>query len=103
MPNKYLKSSVTIILTGLSQAARGTASQSPSEGQEDGQREMSPFDKLATKLGLPTNCDIDLRKQEELEVTDEYLCLDDILICFLFECWWSKSQVILCKKVLKNM
>ncbi|XP_026204201.1 protein TASOR-like isoform X2 [Anabas testudineus] len=55
------------LLTGLSQAARGTASQSPSEGQEDGQREMSPFDKLATKLGLPTNCDIDLRKQEELE------------------------------------
>lgn len=69
MINRYLKSNVTLLLTGLSQAARGTASQSLSEGQDDGQRESSPFDKLATKLGLPTNCDIDLRKQEELEVT----------------------------------
>ncbi|XP_070759390.1 protein TASOR [Enoplosus armatus] len=55
------------LLTGLNQAARGTAHQSLCEMQVDGQRESSPFDRLATKLGLPTNCDIDLRKQEELE------------------------------------
>ncbi|XP_044206100.1 uncharacterized protein LOC122981439 [Thunnus albacares] len=55
------------LLTGLNQAARGTANQSPSEVQEEGQRDSCPFDRLATKLGLPTNCDIDLRKQEELE------------------------------------
>lgn len=56
-------------LTGLSKAARGTTSQSLGEMQQEGQRESCPFDRLATKLGLPTNCDIDLRKQEELEVT----------------------------------
>lgn len=56
-------------LTGLNKAARGTAYQSPCEVQEAGQRESCPFDRLAAKLGLPTNCDIDLRKQEELEVT----------------------------------
>ncbi|XP_062271989.1 uncharacterized protein tasora [Scomber scombrus] len=55
------------LLTGLNQAATGTANQSPSEVQEESQRESCPFDRLATKLGLPTNCDIDLRKQEELE------------------------------------
>lgn len=55
-------------LTGLNQAARGTAIQSPCEGQEEAEKESCPFDRLATKLGLPTNCDIDLRKQEELEV-----------------------------------
>ncbi|XP_040890119.1 protein TASOR isoform X2 [Toxotes jaculatrix] len=53
------------LLTGLNQAARGMSSQSLFEDEE--QRESCPFDKLATKLGLPTNCDIDLRKQEELE------------------------------------
>ncbi|KAF3690273.1 Protein TASOR [Channa argus] len=53
------------LLTGLCQAASGTAGQSLSEGQEE--MESSPLDKLATRLGLPTNCDIDLRKQEELE------------------------------------
>lgn len=64
-------------LTGLNQAARGTASQSHGEMQEEGQRESCPFDRLATKLGLPTNCDIDLRKQQELEVTEvlKYLAL----------------------------
>lgn len=72
-----------LFLTGLNQAAKGTASQGPSEGQEDGQKELPPFDQLATKLGLPTNCDIDLRKQEELEVTDKYLCLADIFIWLL--------------------
>ncbi|XP_074493745.1 protein TASOR isoform X2 [Sebastes fasciatus] len=55
------------LLTGLNQAARGTANQSLCEVQEEGPRESCPFDRLATKLGLPTNCDIDLRKQEELE------------------------------------
>ncbi|XP_027135126.1 uncharacterized protein tasora isoform X2 [Larimichthys crocea] len=55
------------LLTGLNQAATGTANQSFPEVQEETQRESCPFDRLATKLGLPTNCDIDLRKQEELE------------------------------------
>lgn len=50
--------------TGLRQAARGATSQV----QTDMQREPSPFDGLAAKMGLPTNCDIDLRKQEDLEV-----------------------------------
>lgn len=57
-------------LTGLSQAARGTASQSPGEMPGETQRDPCPFDGLAAKLGLPTNCDIDLRKQEELEVCE---------------------------------
>uniref|UniRef100_A0A8C4IIZ5 TASOR pseudo-PARP domain-containing protein n=1 Tax=Dicentrarchus labrax TaxID=13489 RepID=A0A8C4IIZ5_DICLA len=55
------------LLTGLNQAARGAANQNVCEVQEEVQRESCPFDRLATKLGLPTNCDIDLRKQEELE------------------------------------
>ncbi len=59
-------------LTGLNQAARGTANQNFCEVQEEEQRESCPFDRLATKLGLPTNCDIDLRKQEELEVTVKF-------------------------------
>ncbi|KAM7006484.1 protein TASOR, partial [Tautogolabrus adspersus] len=54
-------------IPGLNQAARGTANQSPCEVQELGQGESYPFDRLATKLGLPTNCDIDLRRQDELE------------------------------------
>ncbi|CAJ1052004.1 protein TASOR isoform X3 [Xyrichtys novacula] len=53
------------LLTSLSQAARGTANPSPGQFQEEGG--SYPFDRLATKLGLPTNCDIDLRRQEELE------------------------------------
>ncbi|XP_078139750.1 protein TASOR-like [Centroberyx gerrardi] len=55
------------LLTDLNQTAMGTANHSLPEEQEDGQSESWPFDRLATKLGLPTNCDIDLRKQEELE------------------------------------
>ncbi|XP_035517685.1 protein TASOR [Morone saxatilis] len=55
------------LLTGLNQAARGTATQNVCEVQEEVHRESCPFERLATKLGLPTNCDIDLRKQEELE------------------------------------
>ncbi|XP_029286862.1 protein TASOR isoform X3 [Cottoperca gobio] len=55
------------LLTDLNQAARGTANQSLCDGQEEAQRASWPFDRLATKLGLPTNCDLDLRKQEELE------------------------------------
>ncbi|XP_014827939.1 PREDICTED: protein TASOR [Poecilia mexicana] len=43
------------------------ANQNPSEAIEDVLKESSPFGRLAMKLGLPTNCDIDLRKQEELE------------------------------------
>ncbi|XP_034065712.1 protein TASOR-like isoform X3 [Gymnodraco acuticeps] len=53
------------LLKGLTQAARGTSNQS--EVQEVVQKTSWPFDRLATKLGLPTNCDIDLRDQEELE------------------------------------
>ncbi|XP_062264804.1 uncharacterized protein tasora isoform X1 [Platichthys flesus] len=56
-----LAAQLVMLLTGLKQSARGLVS------QEEEQRESSPFDRLATKLGLPTNCDIDLRKQEELE------------------------------------
>lgn len=56
------KGAVALDLTDLTQAARGLASQ-------EAPRETCPFDRLATKLGLPTNCDIDLRRQEEMEVT----------------------------------
>ncbi|KAM9859276.1 protein TASOR [Aulostomus maculatus] len=55
------------LLTGLSQAARGTANQARADALEEFQGELCPFDSLANKLGLPINCDIDLRKQEELE------------------------------------
>ncbi|KAM9361353.1 protein TASOR [Symphorus nematophorus] len=55
------------ILTGITQAAKGIINQSHDEVHEEEQRDPFPFDKLATKLGLPTSCDIDLRKQEELE------------------------------------
>lgn len=37
--------------------------------QEEVQKESFPFDKIATRLGLPTNCDIDLRKHDDLEVS----------------------------------
>ncbi|XP_028285259.1 protein TASOR isoform X2 [Parambassis ranga] len=55
------------LLTGLDQAARGITNRSVCEEQLEEQRESCPFERLATKLGLPANCDIDLRKQEELE------------------------------------
>ncbi|KAI3369721.1 hypothetical protein L3Q82_024567 [Scortum barcoo] len=55
------------LLTALNQAAGGTTNQSFCELPDEEQRESCPFDGLATKLGLPTNCDIDLRKQEDLE------------------------------------
>ncbi|XP_037346508.2 protein TASOR isoform X2 [Pungitius pungitius] len=55
------------LLTDLNQAAGGTTNRSVGEVREEAQRESSPLDRLATKLGLPTNCDIDLRKQQELE------------------------------------
>ncbi|KAM8914826.1 protein TASOR isoform 2-T2 [Spinachia spinachia] len=55
------------LLTDLNQAARGTTNRSVGEVREAGLRESSPLDRLATKLGLPTNCDTDLRKQQELE------------------------------------
>ena len=47
----------------------GTAIQSPPEEQGEGESDPWTFDRLATRLQLPTNCDIDLRTQEELEVT----------------------------------
>ncbi|KAM7401639.1 hypothetical protein PAMP_016936 [Pampus punctatissimus] len=71
-----LSTKLLSLLTGLSQAARGTANQSPSEAQEEVKRESCPFDRLATKLGLPTNCDIDLRKQEELETAGSVSSLE---------------------------
>nr|XP_020466781.1 protein TASOR [Monopterus albus] len=55
------------LLTGLNQAATGAAGQNLGEVPEEQQRDSCPFDRLATRLGLPTNCDIDLRRQEELE------------------------------------
>nr|XP_057910663.1 protein TASOR isoform X2 [Doryrhamphus excisus] len=55
------------LLTGLKHAARGVATRAHSGGTEEMQGESSPFDRLAAKLGLPTNCDIDLRKQDDLE------------------------------------
>ncbi len=70
-------------LTGLNQAASGAPSPSLCEVQEEEQEEASPFGRLATRLGLPANCDIDLRKQEELEVTVKF-CLH----------YYSKSFVL---------
>ncbi|XP_069025657.1 protein TASOR isoform X2 [Embiotoca jacksoni] len=64
------------LLTGLNQAARGGTNQSLSEAREEGLRESCPFDRLATKLGLPTSCDIDLRKQEELEMAGSVSSLE---------------------------
>lgn len=61
------------VLAGLQNAASGTANQSHGEIQGEGQVDSSPFDRLAAKLGLPTNCDIDLRRQEELEVTERFV------------------------------
>ncbi|XP_061689582.1 protein TASOR isoform X2 [Syngnathoides biaculeatus] len=57
------------VLTGLKQAARGEPQRSHSCGEagEDAHAESSPFERLAAKLGLPANRDIDLRKQDELE------------------------------------
>ncbi|KAM9365564.1 protein TASOR-like [Pholidichthys leucotaenia] len=50
------------LLTGLHKAANQTFNEA-----EEEPRDSYPFDKLASKLGLPTHCDIDLRKQDELE------------------------------------
>ncbi|RVE72547.1 hypothetical protein OJAV_G00039820 [Oryzias javanicus] len=50
-------------LTGLIQ----TANQNLDEAQGEGPKESNPFGSLASKLGLPANCDVDLRRQEELE------------------------------------
>ncbi|XP_077386782.1 protein TASOR-like [Festucalex cinctus] len=55
------------LLKGLRQAARAPARSHSSAAPEDGQAESSPFDRLAAKMGLPANRDIDLRKQDELE------------------------------------
>lgn len=73
-------------LTGLKQAARGSASQSPGQVQAEVQREPSPFDGLAAKMGLPTNCDIDLRRQEDLEVYSDGDMPTISLLSTLFKC-----------------
>ncbi|XP_056130388.1 protein TASOR-like [Lampris incognitus] len=52
---------------GHNPAALGTSSQRLPEEQGEGQRDSWPFDWLALKLGLPTKCDLDLRKREELK------------------------------------
>ncbi|XP_041835698.1 protein TASOR isoform X2 [Melanotaenia boesemani] len=43
------------------------ANQSHTETKEEGPKESNLLGRLAAKLGLPANCDIDLRTQEELE------------------------------------
>lgn len=54
---------------GLKHTARNTAQRSHSDkATAEGQSELSPFDRLAAKMGLPANRDIDLRKQDDLEV-----------------------------------
>ncbi|XP_034021080.1 uncharacterized protein tasora [Thalassophryne amazonica] len=58
-----LANSLIHLLTGFSQAA----APSKSLKEEEVKTESSPFDKLAVKLGLPNDCDVELRKQEELE------------------------------------
>ncbi|XP_061639519.1 protein TASOR isoform X1 [Phyllopteryx taeniolatus] len=57
------------LLTCLKQAARVAPQRSHSSGEaaEDGRAESSPFERLAAKLGLPADRDVDLRKQDELE------------------------------------
>ncbi|KAK7899418.1 hypothetical protein WMY93_020271 [Mugilogobius chulae] len=60
-----LASQLLSLLTSLNQKA---TNQSTPDPWEAGQKESSPFDRLALKLGLPTNCDIDLRKHEDIEV-----------------------------------
>uniref|UniRef100_A0A8C6TNS8 TASOR pseudo-PARP domain-containing protein n=1 Tax=Neogobius melanostomus TaxID=47308 RepID=A0A8C6TNS8_9GOBI len=55
-----LASKLFSLLNNLNQKA---TSQPP----EPEPKESSPFDQLAIKLGLPTNCDIDLRRQEDFE------------------------------------
>ncbi|XP_055080704.1 protein TASOR isoform X2 [Periophthalmus magnuspinnatus] len=52
------------LLTSLNQTA---TNQNTSDPREAGPKESSPFDRLALKLGLPTNCDIDLRKHDDFE------------------------------------
>ncbi|XP_057701414.1 protein TASOR-like isoform X2 [Corythoichthys intestinalis] len=65
------------MLTGLKQAARAAPSRSQScEGPDNGQTEASPFDRLAAKMGLPANRDIDLRKQDELETAGSVSSLE---------------------------
>ncbi|KAM6979745.1 protein TASOR-like [Aplochiton taeniatus] len=58
------------LLNGLKQSAMGGANQSMSEEEEAGQSETWAFDRLADRLGLPPNRDIDLRKRS-LSAEDE--------------------------------
>ncbi|XP_077428923.1 protein TASOR [Vanacampus margaritifer] len=57
------------LVKGLKQAARAAPPprSRSSDAPEEGRAESSPFDRLAAKMGLPANRDIDLRKQDELE------------------------------------
>ncbi|XP_051933012.1 protein TASOR-like isoform X2 [Hippocampus zosterae] len=56
------------LLTGLKQTARNAPLRIHSgKSSAEGQAELSPFDRLAAKMGLPANRDIDLRKQDDLE------------------------------------
>lgn len=71
-------------LADLTRAAEGLT------GQEL-PREPCPFERLATKLGLPPNCDIDLRKQEEMEVNVQPACWK--LILFLQSSKTSENKI----------
>ncbi|KAM8867280.1 protein TASOR-like isoform 1-T1 [Synchiropus picturatus] len=55
------------LLADLKRSASEALSENSDELQEEERIEAFPFNKIALKLGLPTNCDIDLRKQDELE------------------------------------
>lgn len=65
-------------LADLTRAAEGLT------GQEL-PREPCPFERLATKLGLPPNCDIDLRKQEEMEVNVQPSLLEAFFVSSKFQ------------------
>ncbi|XP_061147567.1 protein TASOR isoform X2 [Syngnathus typhle] len=65
------------LLTGLKQAARVAPQRTHSaNGSEEGRAESSPFERLAAKMGLPANRDIDLRKQDELEMAGSVSSLE---------------------------
>lgn len=88
--DRIFRAFLSVLFTGLDQAARGITSQSFCEEELEEQRESCPFKQLATKLGLPTNCDVDLRKQEELEV--------NILYTLLTQCMRFMSASCFCLK-----
>lgn len=65
---EHFSKSLNILFFFLSKSKGLSQDASRLTSKEEDQRESCPFGRLATKLGLPANCDIDLRKQEELEV-----------------------------------